>query len=184
MRSFYKYGSLSLTLPYHFEKFSFFSWNNNCHCWSVKISLIYKQNSVKLDFTSTITGLYYLVICADGKISEKELALGKKMIKAEGFDENKFQLTLESFKLKERTGLYSDCLAGLKGLDKERQIRCISWMCVIANSDGFMDKEEWVLIYKIYNTELNLTLDDIMKTQRELNKILHGKEFLSFGVKM
>jgi hypothetical protein len=56
-------------------------------------------------------------------------------------------------------------------------------MCVIANSDGFMDKEEWVLIYKIYNTELNLSLDDIMKTQRELNKILHGKDFLSFGVR-
>jgi uncharacterized tellurite resistance protein B-like protein len=159
-----------------FQKFS--------HCRSVKISLIYRQNSVKLDFTSTITGLYYLVICADGKISEKELTLGKKMIRAEGFDESKFQLALESFKLKERTGLYTDCLAGLKRMEKERQIRCISWMCVIANSDGFMDKEEWVLIYKIYNTELNLNLDDIMKTQRELNKILHGREFLSFGVKM
>lgn len=106
------------------------------------------------------------------------------MIRAEGFDESKFQSALEGFELKERKGLYNDCLAGLKRLDKERQIRCISWMCVIANSDGFMDKEEWVLIYKIYNTELNLNLDDIMKTQRELNKILHGREFLSFGVKM
>jgi uncharacterized tellurite resistance protein B-like protein len=137
-----------------------------------------------LDFTATITGLYYLVICADGTISEKELILGKKMIKAEGFDENKFHTALESFKVKDQTLLYADCLIGLKKLDQQKQIRCISWMCVIANSDGFMDKEEWVLIYKIYNTELNLSLDEIMKTQRELNKILHGKEFLSFGVKM
>ena len=124
------------------------------------------------------------MICADGKISEKELVLGKKMIKAEGFDENRFHVMLEGCKAKEQTLLYNDCLAGLKKLDQQKQIRCISWMCVIANSDGFMDKEEWVLIYKIYNTELNLSLDDIMKTQRELNKILHGKEFLSFGVKM
>ncbi len=137
-----------------------------------------------LDFTATITGLYYLVICADGKISEKELVLGKKMIKAEGLDQNKFQVTLETFKLKNQTDLYEDCLGGLKKLDQQKQIRCISWMCVIANSDGFMDKEEWVLIYKIYSTELSLSLDDIMKTQRELNKILHGKEFLSFGVKL
>jgi len=137
-----------------------------------------------LDFTATITGLYYLVICADGEISEKELVLGKKMIKAEGFDDSKFQSTLESFKIKDSTSLYNECLIGLKKLDKQKQIRCIAWMCVIANSDGFMDKEEWVLIYKIYSTELNLNLDDIMKTQRELNKILHGKDFLSFGVKM
>jgi hypothetical protein len=47
-----------------------------------------------------------------------------------------------------------------------------------------MDKKEWMLIYKIYGSELGLSLDEILKTQKELNKILHGKEFLSFGVKM
>ncbi len=137
-----------------------------------------------MDYRSTITGLYYLLICADGKVNEKELLLGKKMIVAEGFDEKKFEAAIEGFKAKDnRTSLYDDCLVGLKKLDKPKQIRCISWMCVIANSDGFMDKEEWALIYKIYHTELGLSLDEIMKTQKELNKILHGKEFLSFGVK-
>jgi uncharacterized tellurite resistance protein B-like protein len=137
-----------------------------------------------LDFTSTIAGLYYLVICADGKISEKELVLGKKMMRAEGFDESKFEAMLRNYKEKDKNEIYKESLAGLNKLDKQKQIRCIAWMCVIANSDGFMDKEEWILIYKIYNTELGLSLDDIMKTQRELNKILHGKDFLSFGVKM
>jgi hypothetical protein len=46
-----------------------------------------------------------------------------------------------------------------------------------------MDKREWELIYKIYHTELALSLNEIMKAQRELNKILHGKDFLSFGIK-
>ncbi len=137
-----------------------------------------------MDFTSTIAGLYYLVICADGKISEKELVLGKKMMKAEGFDESKFEALLRNYKEKDKNEIYKESLAGLNKQDKQKQIRCIAWMCVIANSDGFMDKEEWILIYKIYNTELGLSLDDIMKTQRELNKILHGKDFLSFGVKM
>jgi len=118
-----------------------------------------------MDYRETITGLYYLLICADGKVNEKELLLGKKMIAAEGFDANKFE-------------------NALKKLDKLKQIRSISWLCVIANSDGFMDKEEWMLIYKIYDNELGLLLDDILKTQKELNKILHGKAFLAYGVKM
>ncbi len=137
-----------------------------------------------MDYRETITGLYYLLICADGQVNEKELLLGKKMIAAEGFDENKFEATLSIFKTKDKDVLYKECLNGLKKLDKQKQIRSISWLCVIANSDGFMDKEEWMLIYKIYDTELGLLLDDILKTQKELNKILHGKEFLSFGVKM
>jgi uncharacterized tellurite resistance protein B-like protein len=136
-----------------------------------------------LDYPSTIIGLYYLVIGADGKITDKEIALGKKVIVAEGFDETKFELTLNKYKETDLNKLYKDCLVGLKKLKPQQQIRCLSWMCVIANSDGFMDKREWELIYKIYHTELSLSLDEIMKTQRELNKILHGRDFLSFGIK-
>ncbi len=133
-----------------------------------------------MDYRETITGLYYLLICADGKVNEKELLLGKKMIAAEGFDESKFEATLSIFKTKDKDVLYKECLAGLKKLDKQKQIRSISWLCVIANSDGFMDKEEWMLIYKIYDTELGLSLDDILKTQKDLNRILHGKAFPGF----
>src|SRR5579859_1720467 len=136
-----------------------------------------------MDYRETITGLYYLVICADGSVDDKELLLGKKMIAAEGFDGQKFEKTILVFKTKDKTQLYNECLGGLQKMDKQKQIRVISWMCVIANSDGFMDKEEWMLIYKLYNNELGLALDDIMKSQKELNKILHGREFLSFGVK-
>jgi uncharacterized tellurite resistance protein B-like protein len=136
-----------------------------------------------LDYSSTIIGLYYLIIGADGKITDKELELGKKVIKAEGFDEAKFEISLSAYQSADKNKLYQDCLEGLKKLSPTLQIRCISWMCVIANSDGFMDKREWELIYKIYYTELALSLDDIMKTQRVLNKTLHGREFLSFGIK-
>lgn len=105
------------------------------------------------------------------------------MVKAEGFDETKFDSMLAQFQAAGQPKLLQDCISGLKTLTAAKQVRCISWMCVIANSDGFMDKREWELIYTIYHKELNLSLDEIMKTQRELNKILHGKEFLSFGIK-
>jgi uncharacterized tellurite resistance protein B-like protein len=137
-----------------------------------------------MDYHSIISGLYYLLIGADGQINEKELLLGKKIAAAEGLEEAKFISSIERFKSADKTVLYNNCLANLKKLDKERQIRCVAWLCVIANADGFMDKQEWVLIYKIYHNELHLSLDAVMKTQRELNKIVHGKDFLSFGVKV
>lgn len=137
-----------------------------------------------MDYRSIITTLYYLLIYADGKVNDRELALGRKMIEAEGFDVVKFDEQLESLKTKNINTLYTECLVALKKMDAKQQIRCIAWLCVIANSDGFMDKEEWILIYKIYHTELKLSLDEVMKTQKELNQIIHGKSYQSLGVRV
>jgi len=137
-----------------------------------------------MNFKSIISSLYYLLIYADGKINDREVTLGKLMIKEEGFDDAEFDKLMETLKGKDRTKLLADCVNALKKLIIKQQIRAIAWMCVIANADGFMDKQEWMLIYKIYNTELKLSLDEILKEQKELNKIIHGKSFLSFGVKV
>lgn len=137
-----------------------------------------------MDYKTIITNLYYLLIYADGKVNERELALGRRMIEAEGFDVVKFDEQLEVLKTKNINTLYQECLVGLKKLGAKQQIRCIAWLCVIANSDGFMDKEEWILIYKIYHTELKLSLDEVMKTQKELNQIIHGKSYQSLGVRV
>ena len=137
-----------------------------------------------MDYKTTISSLYFLLIHADGNVGEKEMLRGKQMMKAEKIDELKFNSVLEKLKARKHEDVYRDCIAGLKRLDIKSQIRCIAWLCVVANADGFMDKKEWMLIYKIYQNELNLKLDEIMSTQKELNKILHGKEFLSLGVKM
>jgi uncharacterized tellurite resistance protein B-like protein len=137
-----------------------------------------------MDYRTLLINLYYLLIYADGKVNDRELDLGRKMIEAEGFDIVKFEEQLEGLKTKNQNTLYADSLGALKKLDRTLQIKCIAWLCVIANSDGFMDKEEWILIYKIYHTELKLSLDDVMKTQKELNKIIHGKSFQSLGVRV
>jgi uncharacterized tellurite resistance protein B-like protein len=126
--------------------------------------------------------LYYLLIYADGNVNEKEVSLGKQMAKIEGLDS--FETRIEALKENTPPNLLANSINSLKKLERKQQIRCIAWMCVIANSDGFMDKEEWGLIYKIYNNELGLTLNEIMETQKELNKILFGSSFQSFGVKV
>jgi uncharacterized tellurite resistance protein B-like protein len=137
-----------------------------------------------MDYKTILTNLFYLAIYAEGKVNEKELALGKSMVKTEGMNETAFNKNLEALKSKDRNVIYSECIAGLKKLDSKTQIRCLAWLCVIANGDGFMDKEEWTFIYKIYHTELGLQLNDVMETQKELNQIVYGKAFQSIGVKV
>ena len=81
-----------------------------------------------MDYFSTIIGLYYIIIGVDGNISEKEVVLGKKMTKAEGFEENRFESTIALYQTLDFGKLYKDTLVGLRKLSTERQIRCISWM--------------------------------------------------------
>ena len=137
-----------------------------------------------MDYNATITSLFFLLIYADGEANEREMQRGKQMMEAEGIDEKKFNAQIESLKTRTKESIYDDSIKGLMKLSKDSQIRCIAWMCVVANADGFMDRKEWMLIYKIYNNELNLVLDDIMKVQKLLNKLVHGKAFHSLGVKM
>ncbi|MCZ8354719.1 MAG: TerB family tellurite resistance protein [Cyclobacteriaceae bacterium] len=138
-----------------------------------------------MNYKSTLINLYYLLILADGNVNERELALGKKMIVAEKIDEALFDAQLKQLQeITDHTGTLKQVITELKKLDLKSQIRSIAWMCVIANSDGFMAKDEWILIYKIYHTELKLSLDEIMKTQKELNQILHGRSFSTLGVRV
>ena len=138
-----------------------------------------------MNYKSTLINLYYLLILADGKVNERELALGKKMIVAEKIDEAVFDSQLKQLQsITDHTSTLKQVITELRKLDLKSQIRCIAWMCVIANSDGFMAKDEWILIYKIYHTEVKLSLDEIMKTQKELNQILHGRSFSTLGVRV
>lgn len=125
-----------------------------------------------------------MLINADGKVNERELLLGKLMLEAEALPTDKFESELDELKAKSMTSLLSVGITALKKLPPNQQLRSVAWLCVIANADGFMDKDEWKLIYKLYHDELNLKLDDVMKTQKELNKLIHGKSFHSFGVKV
>jgi len=135
-----------------------------------------------MNLKSVLANLYYLLIYADGKVNDREVVLGKKMMAAEGMDEAALQKHIDLLKAKDNPTILKDSIASLRKLDSKQQVRCIAWLCVVANSDGFMDKEEWMFIYKIYHTELKLSLDDIMKTQKDLNKIIHGRSFHSLGV--
>jgi uncharacterized tellurite resistance protein B-like protein len=131
-----------------------------------------------MNFKSTIIQLYFMLIYSDGQINQGEIALGKKMIQAEGISESEFDRQIASLNGVGIDAIYKTCLNNLKRLTKEQQIRCIAWLCVLANSDGFMDKKEWQFIYKVYHKELQLPLDNIMTVQKELNVLTRDSLFV------
>ena len=131
-----------------------------------------------MNYTSIITKLYFILIYADGHVNEHELASGKSMAKVEAIEEEELRVQMELLKGKNPSQLLSDCLQGLKKLDRKQQIRIIAWLCLVANGDGFMDKAEWQLIYKIYHKELSLPLEEIFKVQKELSQLTREKSAL------
>lgn len=135
-----------------------------------------------MNFKSVITRLYFLLINSDGKVNHGEISLGLKMIQAEGIVESEFNAQMEILKGMDSAVIYKECLRDLKTLKPEQQIRSIAWMCVLANSDGFMDRVEWQFIYKIYHKELRLALDDIMQVQKELSVLTRDNISLSSTV--
>lgn len=126
-----------------------------------------------MKFQSVIAKLYFLLIHADNTLNDKEVSFGKRMVSHEKLDMAEFERELSSLKSRPHEKIYQDCLGELKRLPKDEQIRCIAWMCVVANADGFMDKTEWQFIYKIYHKELHLPLNEIMKIQNDLIRVVH-----------
>jgi uncharacterized tellurite resistance protein B-like protein len=126
-----------------------------------------------MKYMSVFAKLYHMLVCVDNSVNEKELSIGKQMVTIEGFSEREFNQQLEKLKQVDTRFLFSDCVKELRTLERIQQIRCIAWMCLIANADGFMDKAEWQFIYKIYHKELQIPLTEIMKVQNELIRLTH-----------
>lgn len=128
-----------------------------------------------MTYNTLLTRLYFLLVYADGSVNEKELSTASKMVKVEGINEEEFNVQMKLLQGTNKDGLYAETIVALRQISSKDQVRIIAWMCVIANADGFMDRSEWQLIYKIYHKELNLPLHDIFAVQKELNKKIWEK---------
>lgn len=124
-----------------------------------------------MNYKAILTRLFFLLISADGAVNDHERSTGKLLAKAEGLNDEEFRAELEMLKGKDPAAVLSESISALKNLSRTQQIRIIAWLCVVANGDGFMDKTEWQLIYRIYHRELNLPLEEIFKVQKELNRV-------------
>jgi len=124
----------------------------------------------KDNFIGGLVSLYHLLINEDGVIDEKEVRIGELMKKHEQIEDWQFKYYLQKVEYLKKEEIIRECVKYLNKCDYELKIKCIAWMALIANSDGFMAPEEWKLIYHIYNTELSLNLSDILEMQKQLPK--------------
>ncbi|MCC5932218.1 MAG: TerB family tellurite resistance protein [Cyclobacteriaceae bacterium] len=121
-------------------------------------------------YRSALLSLYHLLIEADGHVSSKELEMGEIMRVHEGIPKSEFENLITSIRNLPGEQVLEQCINYLRKTDLNHQVKCLAWLSLIANSDGFMDTTEWALIYRIYAKELKLDLAEIMKKQRELSK--------------
>jgi uncharacterized tellurite resistance protein B-like protein len=123
-----------------------------------------------MNYSIVLTNLYFVLIYSDGQVNEHELATGQQILKTESIKEEDFSMQMEMLKSIQTDIILSESIPALKKLSRDQQIRIVAWLCVVANGDGFMDKAEWALIYRIYYKELNLSLEDIFKVQKQLTR--------------
>ncbi len=128
-----------------------------------------------MNYQSIIIRLYFLLIYADGEVSEKEVSSARQMIATEGILEPDLMAQLALLKNKAKEVIYKEAIDGLKKTERSKQLRIVAWLCVLANADGFMDPAEWQLIYKIYHKELALPLNEIFDVQKQLAKLVWEK---------
>jgi len=126
------------------------------------------------EYHKSLLALYYLIVHADGKLTDKEIKMGELMRDHEEIDPGFFTTYLESVGSADQEKVYRDCINSLLKCSYEDKARCIAWLSNIANADGFMDKREWELIYKLYSKELHVDLNDILQLQKTLPRGLFG----------
>ncbi|HNP17632.1 MAG TPA: TerB family tellurite resistance protein [Fulvivirga sp.] len=118
------------------------------------------------------TKLYFLLTMADGEVHSKEEEMGDRMLQHLSMNKEKFDEQIGILEKQDSEKIFEDCIKELNTFNKNDQINCMAWMCLIANSDGFMDKDEWNLIYRIYHKNLALNLSEITMRQKELHRFI------------
>lgn len=116
--------------------------------------------------------LYYLLTYADGELHEKEREMGERMLGHDVVTGEKFNNQISFLEASDKQVIFDDCMRELKTFSKNDQINTLAWMCLVANADGFMDKNEWDLIYRIYHKALSLDLKEITDRQKELHRFI------------
>ncbi len=119
-------------------------------------------------YAEGLTSLYYLLICADRTIDTRELDMGRKMIDIENIDVNYFYSNIDRYSSESDKYIYNTCIQSLKNCTETERIRSLAWMKLIANSDGDLDNKEFELIQDICINEFKLTLDQILKGEKEI----------------
>lgn len=121
-----------------------------------------------MSYKTVLIRLSHLLIQSDGHTNPKEISVCKQMKQCEKIGEGEYEAEVSLLSAKSPGEALNQTVGLLKKLDAKMQVRCLAWLCLIANADGFMDKKEWHFIYNLYHKELNLPMDEVMAMQRTI----------------
>jgi uncharacterized tellurite resistance protein B-like protein len=114
--------------------------------------------------------IYYLTIYADGDLTDDEYDTGKRILKDEGIVIDNLNIeSLINFQALTRQEQIHDCELSLRELPRHEQVKCIAWMCLLAESDWVLSNPERA-IYEYFTQALNLTLTEISIAQSDMNR--------------
>lgn len=122
------------------------------------------------NFQITLCKIYYLTIYADGDLTDDEYDTGKRILKDEGIIVDDLNIdVLIRFQGLSRQEQITDCEKSLRELPRHKQVKCIAWMCLLAESDWELSNSECT-IYEYFTNVLNLTLAEISLAQSDMNR--------------
>ncbi len=113
--------------------------------------------------------IYYLTIYADCDLTDDEYETGQRILKEEDIIIESLNIeVLNKFQALERHEQMADCEACLRELTREEQVKCVAWMCLLAESDWVLSHTERD-ICEYFTKALNLSLAEISLAQSDMN---------------
>jgi uncharacterized tellurite resistance protein B-like protein len=125
-----------------------------------------------MEYAQTICRLYYLMIHADGDVTDSEWRVGKQIMKLEGFADEMLETEFAHCRSLSKTELMDLCIASLNRLTVEHQIRSLAWMYIVSEIDWAVDKNERLVIDQILASTVKLPHSEIALVESELSKNL------------
>ena len=74
-----------------------------------------------MNFKEVLTKLYFILICSDGNVNEKEVSYGRKMVETEGIDEQYFFSQIKLLEVNNQQSLLPEAISNLKKLNRKNR---------------------------------------------------------------
>ena len=122
-----------------------------------------KNTETLKNFTESTLSLCYLVSKANGDMTHDETRMYEFIKQEENIPEQTAHLILNEIETRSHEYILERGIRALSQCEKPDQVKCLAWMNKIASADGNLCDHEWSIIYRVYNNELNITLEEILE---------------------
>ena len=122
-------------------------------------------------FQTALAEIYYLVVHADGEITDNEVEAATYISRIENFKPRKFLEEVAYFEENEDMQMQEKiqkCISDIELLPEADKVRCMAWMGLIASIDGIVGEREWALISQIYIDALDINAREVFEEQQGL----------------